>query len=258
MEFDKNAGDQTSTQAPTNDTDPLEALVGEGKPFKDIAALAKGKIEADEFVDQLKRENFDMRKSVAEAEEKLSRSSTTAEILEAVRSMAGGKPNDPPQTTKGDEGESGNQSTLTEDAIAELIQRTMSKTELAKTQEANYQSVKDAFVKAYTDPDKARLQYKAAALALDMTEDQLDSYAKQNPTLVLQAAGLKPAFKSTQSPPSYLDNPQNTEHQPAQTNQRDNSWWEVQRKEKGNSWYFQPKVQQMYWDDAKALGDSFL
>jgi hypothetical protein len=256
MEFEP-SGDQT---APTPDhptNDPLAELVGEGKPFKDIAALASAKVEADQFIEKLKSENFEMRNVVKEAEEKLSRSSTTAEILEAVRSMQVGQANEP--GIKTGEADQGNQSQITEEQIAELIQRNLSKTKQEETKEANYKSVKDAFMNAFKDPDKARLEYKAAAIALEMTEEQLDAYAQQNPRLVLQAAGLKPAFKSTNTPPDYLQNTVNSE---AQGNQggpkRDHIWWEAQRKEKGNTWYFQPKTQQMYWEDAKALGDSFL
>ena len=257
MDFEPKAGDQTGApQEPTNPTDPIEALVGEGKPFKDLAALAKGKLEADEFVEQLKKENYEMRNAVKEAEEKLSRSSTTAEILEAVRGMAQG-PNEPP--TPGGEGDPGNQPGITEDDIADLIKRTLSKTEQEKTREANFNSVKSAFMDSFKDPDKARLAYKAAAVALEMTEEQLDAYSKQSPHLVLRAAGLEPAFKSTQTPPSYLESNANSEHQGAGTGPvRDNSWWETQRKAQGNSWYFQPKTQQMYWEDVKALGDKFL
>jgi hypothetical protein len=257
MDFDS-TGDQTGTPAPTNTTDPLEALVGDGKPFKDVAALASSKVEADAFIEQLKGENFQMREAVKEAEEKLSRASTTTEILDAVRGMhTQGKPNDPPD--RGDEDKDRNQSGLTEEAIAELIQRTISKTEQDKTKESNYDSVKDAFLKAYADPDKARLQYKAAAVSLDMTEDQLDAYSEQNPQMVLKAAGLKPAFKSTTRPPDYVgQGDQNSEAALGVTNQRNHAWWEGQRKAKGNTWYFSTKTQQMYWNDVNALGDSFL
>jgi hypothetical protein len=257
MDFEQSS-DQSATPPQTNTTDPLEALVGEGKPFKDIAALASSKIEADGFIEQLKSENFQMREAVKKAEDKLSRASTTTEILDAVRGMqTQGQTNEPLDTSDEDKG--GNQSILTKETIAELIQSTISKTEQDKTKEANYQSVKDAFVEAFKDPDKARLQYKAAAVALEMTEEQLDSYAKQNPTLVLQAAGLKPAFKSTTAPPDYVgQGHQNSDANLGTVNTRDHAWWESQRKDKGNTWYFSTKTQQMYWDDAKALGDSFL
>ncbi len=256
MEFDS-TGDQTGApaQAPTND--PLAELVGEGKPFKDMAALAASKVEGDTFIGQLKSENFEMRKAVKEMEDKLSRASTTTEILEAVRSMQTAAPGD--SSGKGDEGE-GKVITpaLTEENIEALIQRTMKQDAQAKTSETNYKLVMDTFMEHFKDADKARIQYKQAALNLDMTEAQLDVYAKQNPHLVLKAAGLEPSFKSSNTPPSYLQTNQNSEHQDTTKNLRDHAWWEQQRKANGNTWYFQPKIQQQYWNDANEIGDSFL
>lgn len=256
MDFEANAGDP-GAQAPAPTNDPLAELVGEGKPFKDVAALAASKVEADAFIEQLKGENSQMRGAVKEAEEKLSRSSTTAEILEAVRGMTTqGQPNEPVIPTG--EGDAGNQPNITEDDIAELIQRTLSKTEQDKTKEANFNSVKKGFMEFFKDSDKARLAYKAAAVALEMSEDQLDVFSKQSPHLVLRAAGLEPAFKSETNPPSYLQSNVNSEHDAGNTPKRDHAWWEAQRKEKGNTWYFSTKTQQRYWEDAKAIGDSFL
>ena len=40
----------------------LDALVGEGKKYANLEELAKGKAEADSFIDKLKDENSDLRK----------------------------------------------------------------------------------------------------------------------------------------------------------------------------------------------------
>lgn len=256
MEFEPTPGQTTEpTQAPTND--PLAELVGEGKPFKDGSALASAKLESDAFITQLKGENFEMRKTVTEMEDKLARASTTTEILEAVRNMqTAGLTQDPP--TGGEVVPNENQvPALTEASIEEMIQRTMQRTEQSKVAESNFDLVKAAFMKKFVDPDKARLEYKAAAASLEMTEDQLDAYSKQNPSLVLKAAGLEPAQMSLFQP-NYLETKENTEAINKNPNVRDHLWWETQRKANGNAWYFQPKIQQKYWDDARAIGDSFL
>lgn len=256
MDFNAEAG-KTPEPKQTDTTNPLEALVGDGKPFKDLEALATAKVESDNFIEQLKSENFEMRQAVKDMEDKLARASTTTEILEAVRSMSTRSGEETTQTSRDEPNESGNQPGITENNIEEMIQRTMAKQESERKAADNYELVKATFLEKFKDPDKARLQYKAAAVALEMTEEQLDMYAKQNPHLVLRAAGIEPTFKSTSTPPSYIANKVNSEAGTTET-VRDHSWWEQQRKAKGNTWYFSPKVQQMYWNDANALGDKFL
>lgn len=256
MDFDDATPPKDPAQPPKNTDNPLELLVGEGKPFKTEADLAKGKLEADTFIEQLKAENANMRAKLGEAEQASLKGATMAEILEAVRKSTTGSPNDPPDPS-GEEPKDGNQSRLSEDDVAQLVQRTLEKNQTAHKQKANYDKVREAFQSRYSDPDKARLQYKSVAAELGMSEAQLDEFAKTSPSIVLRAAGLEGAKPS--EPPSYLSNNQNSEAGPGggQEQAKDNSWWESQRKAKGNKWYFQPKVQQAYWKDVNALGDSF-
>ena len=256
MEFEPQAPPTGETTPPAN---PSEALVGEGKPFKDINALAKGKLEADTFIEQLKAENSQMLAKLTKAEQESLQGGTINSVLEAVRQLSGsGTPNDPAPPGEGNE--AGNQSSLNEEDVASVVAKLLQKNETVKTQANNFDTVRNAFQKQYNDPDKARLQYKAAAESLGMTEEQLDEFSKMNPKLVLRAAGLEQAFKSNQTPPSYLsgDKPGDSGEGAIIDTAKDNTWWEEQRKAKGNAWYFRPKVQQAYWKDVKALGDNFL
>jgi len=262
MEFD-NQPAPGDTPAPDQDPNvqvaPLaEQLVGEGKPFKDIEALAKGKTDADSFIEQLKNENAGMRDAMAKSEEAALKAATMSQVLEAVRTLSGsGDVNDP--APAGDASQDGNQSGLSEQDILNLVQRTLEKDTASRTQQENFDSVRNTFLGTYKDSDKARLEYKATAVALDMTEAELDTFSRMNPELVVRAAGLKPALNTPT--PSYLANTKNSEGGDgpnAIDTPRDNAWWEEQRKAKGNKWYFDTKVQQAYWRDVQALGDSFL
>lgn len=261
MEFENtpDAGDNQNSDTPN--LAASEQLVGEGKPFKDIEALAKGKLDADAFIEQLKAENAKMRDAVGESESKAQQAATLTQVLDAVRQMSGEvnqTPNEPAPAGEG--GQDGNQPGLTEQDILKMVQRTLADTEANRKEQANYDSVRDAFQKKFRDADKARLSYKATAEALGISEEQLDAFAKANPEMVLRAAGLKNAFKSDQVPPSYLHTDKNSEHanQNAGDGPKNNKWWEAQRAQKGNKWYFDIATQKAYWEDVKALGDSFL
>ncbi len=262
MEFDNTPapGDTPVVDDPSIQLAPLaERLVGDGKQFKDIEALAKGKTDADAFIEQLKNENASMREAVTTSEQESLKAATLSQVLEAVRTLSdSGNPNDP--APAGDGSIDGNQPALSKEDILNLVQRTLDKTDAKRAQDINFDSVRDAFLKVFKDGDKARLEYKATADGLGIKESQLDDFARMNPELVIRAAGLKPAFTSDPSIPSYLANSENSE---ANKNKgvdgaKDHIWWDEQRRAKGNAWYFSTTIQQAYWRDAKALGDSFL
>lgn len=95
MEFDtQNQPGTVDNPNPENDQNVQtvqysERLVGEGKPFKDIEALAKGKMDADAFIEQLKNENAQMREAVASSEQEALKAATMSQVLEAVRTLSG-------------------------------------------------------------------------------------------------------------------------------------------------------------------------
>lgn len=258
MEFEDNSNNSDVGDNHTELT--VDALVGEDKPFKDVHALAKSKVEADNFIEQLKNENAEMRKTVEQLEDATTKATTMEQILEAVRTLgSSGNPNEPTGTKGGEGAESGNQPNLSESDILNIVQRTLEKNQTAQQQQSNYESVRSAFTKQFKDPDKARLEYKSTAAALGMTEQQLDAYAKQNPKLVLRAAGLERAEVNSHTP-SYLHSNQNSANAGADAGDgpKDSAWWSEQRRKRGNKWYFAPSTQQKYWRDANALGDSFI
>jgi hypothetical protein len=82
--FDTDQGDQS--------TSALEELVGDGKKFADNEALAKGKQESDNFIEQLKNEKQEALDALEAAKKDVGEGKTVADLLEAVR--AAQEPND--------------------------------------------------------------------------------------------------------------------------------------------------------------------
>src|SRR5690606_26975993 len=58
------------TPAPvtTQEQAAIDLLVGEDKKYKTVEDLAKSRLEADEFIERLKRENAEMRGTLSEKE----------------------------------------------------------------------------------------------------------------------------------------------------------------------------------------------
>jgi hypothetical protein len=87
---------QTGTTPPATQTsDIVSALVGEGKKYKTFDDLAKGYINADGFIEQLKAENRDLKEKVTAAK-------TVDDVLQRLNQQQTTQESDPsPAPTKG-------------------------------------------------------------------------------------------------------------------------------------------------------------
>lgn len=98
------------------DSSLLEVLVGEGKKYRDQEALAKAYIEADDFIETLKAENQNLRKSVEGAK-------TIESVLERLDAQAAPKGDTP----KG----------ISAPELAKIVRETVTGLESEKTRKEN-------------------------------------------------------------------------------------------------------------------------
>jgi hypothetical protein len=75
----------TTEETPLVDGSYVEALVGEGKKFKDVEALARGKHEADIHVQQVQREAAAARQRITELEAQLQERITIEEFMSELK-----------------------------------------------------------------------------------------------------------------------------------------------------------------------------
>lgn len=75
--FDTDHSDKT--------TSALEELVGEGKKFADAEALAKGKLESDNFIEQLKKEKQEALEAYDAAKKEAGKQATIADLIKEIR-----------------------------------------------------------------------------------------------------------------------------------------------------------------------------
>ena len=108
--------------APATPVD-LTELVGEGKRYATVEALAKGRLDADAFIEQLKRENAGLREDLS--------TRLTAEERAAAVLAAASQPNDQkPLAPNGTPSPSGDPA-----AVEELVQKALSAHDLKKVRE---------------------------------------------------------------------------------------------------------------------------
>jgi hypothetical protein len=236
--------------------DALALLVGEGKPFKTVADLAKSKVKADSFIEQLKSENAEMRRTLGSAEA----SQKTSEMLQAIMdrlnkaSDGGGE--------GGDGNQSGQQGPLTKEDIVELVRTQVSEQQQVRDRLANRTRVNFEVLDMFGgDEAKARAHVSKRSSELGLSIEALRAMAETQPNayralmgLTQSAQGNKgdsglPLSKSVDGgglPPSgTLDG-----------ETRNYAYYKELRKKLGSK-YFEPRIQQQLIKDRKALGDKF-
>lgn len=227
----------------------LNDLVGEGKKFKTPEELARGKAEADAFIEALKRENAELRQDVNSK----SRLEEIAERLSALHKTEQTPSNQDNHTS--DESRAQQNTGLTAEALEEMLNRKLSERETKRLQEQNLETVRNQLTQVFGNDYVASVKAKAAELGV--TTDWMNQLAADNPKALLKLVGADaaPAPKRPDlftPPPSALNSgnfvPSNTE--------RTKSWYAA-LKTKDPVLYRDPKTQVQMHKDAQRLGERF-
>lgn len=226
-------------------TDYLEQLVGEGKKFKDPEALARGKAEADEFIENLKRQNQELK-------EDLEKASKLDQILEEIRSNEAAKPstarNDDPGEGEGDPSKTS--SGLTDEQLQALIEKTLSQRETEGRANKNLSEVNRVIGEKYGSKAAEFLKSRADEIGLSVVK--MKELAAENPKAFYRLVGL-----DGNSPNKGVEvggNRLNSESSlSGGTNQTRADYYRELRKADRRR-YFSPEVQMQMFKEIKELG----
>ena len=162
---------------PDDNQNPLDALVGEGKKFKTVEDLAKGKQESDQYISKL--------------ESQLKEQDYAKQLLEQL------KPTEEPKTEEGKEktvSSESNNNQLTTDVVKELIQSTLQETQQATTISQNLVTVDKQLEALYgTEADN---KVKERAAQVGMSFDQMKEMAGNTPAAFFALMGEAPKPES--------------------------------------------------------------
>lgn len=228
--------------------DPLAELVGEGKKFKTVADLAKGKIESDAFIARLLEEQKELRddlkgrKNLEELAAEFGKLQTPS--LE---------PNVPPSSNN--EPSVDEQGTATED-LEQRIENTLTKREAAKKATDNRILVKQQLQKTFGNnfPDKLRL--RVAELQLGLSDEDLNNLAGKSPIAFLKTLGISETSSVSAPSPRIESSVNSAGFMPSNNPERTRAYYD-RVKEQDRVKYFSPAVQQQMYKDALALGERF-
>lgn len=225
----------------------LDELVGEDKKFKTVEDLARGKAEADMYIDHFKGLHDNLREDYKRLKSEYDAGPSLKELIDQFKSSKESN-NDNTQIVNEDKSV-----TLDSAKIEELIRNQIQQTKQTDTEEQNYNLVQAKLIEMYGPNYANTLKQQISQLGL--TADFVNDLARKHPNVLFKTLGLdgQRQTETFQAPPKSTNQ---IDHFGSNTPKRTWSYYEKIRKTEPTR-YFDPKTQDQMFKDAVALGDSF-
>jgi hypothetical protein len=218
--------------------DPLAELVGEGKKFASASDLAKGKLEADAFIEQLKQEQKELRSDLERANAKAMVTDTVKDLMSNQEGKDTANQPDP----------------FTPDQLNKLVDERLKLDRAEQNSKANRETANAAVLKHFSnDAAKAKAFIAEEAQRLSMSPSQLADISADSPAAFLRLVGIN---QPSANPGTSFDTVVNPDAGAGDSTVRDNSYYQQKRKELGHRFY-EADIQQQRMRDRAALGDRF-
>lgn len=160
---------------PHSDVPYLERLVGEGKKFKDVEALARSKFDTDMHAYRLEQENKKLREENATQK-------SLEDLIDQLRET--NTPSNPVTTPEEQVSREAGAQQIKQEDIQSLVNKTLEQKQLETERARNVQSV-EAELKKLWGPD-FRPKLKAKVRELGVPEDFMASMAESHPQAFLK------------------------------------------------------------------------
>lgn len=224
----------------------LERIAKEkGEHWKDPEVLAKGKYEADQFIEQLKRQNAELLEDL-KSNEKLDAILETLKSQKTSPAGRGDSDND-----QGSSGSNTKSNAPSGDDVSALVKKLIAESEASRSKESNFKTVERQLAERFGD--KANAVVKQAAADLDMTIDEVRALAETKPKAFMKLMGLDAPSKQT--PGTMFNSGTRSEGTSTNGDRRDFAYYQKLRKE-SKSRYYTPTVQNQMMRDIQALGEA--
>jgi hypothetical protein len=235
---------QTGDQ-PVGQTAALNDLVGEGKKFKTVDDLAKAKLESDNFIESLKRENKEMREDLAAR-------------LTVEQALARQRENglvEPPKPT-----ENAPAPSRQEVNLGDQIEQALAKRDQARSLQSNIEIVTTKMTELYGSVDKAAETISTRSKELGMSVEALQQMAASNPKAFFKLLDVddKPAAASPTSSWQRAKNPAAMKSAVGESATKPGTYAYYQELRRSDpATYYTPRVQLAMDKDAREKGQSF-
>ena len=227
--------------------DYVADLVGEGKKFRDLQDLAKGKLESDDYIKTLTEKLDELREDNKKFRDEINAGRTMQEMLDQLQQTHSTQP---PVTTPGSQ-EPPKTPAFDPKTVADLVASEFQNQELAKRQTENRNMVLGKLREHFGDTYEAALKQKMDEL--DLSPEMVNTLAKTNPKALIRTLGVDGPKQNNnfQAPPRSTTN-----FLPNAPAKRTWSYYQDLRK-KDPDLYYSPKVTAQRHADHRTLGDAF-
>jgi len=229
----------------------IDTLVGDGKKFKDVEALAKGKILSDAFIERLKEENRLMREEKTRLEAEKQTQTRLEDFMKELRQRGQQMTNGNNQTDENPTDQNTaavDLNAIVEKALAELEQR--KRVEEAKTAVSKVVSVAQ---KTFGSSWQEGLKKLGSEMGMD--PETMDMWAKRNPDAIVKLIEattkrvVTPDLPSTISTSSLQGN--------TNTGLRNKAFYDKIKAKDPRAFWNNQQLQIQMHRDAQKLGDKF-
>ena len=220
----------------------VDQLVGEGKKYNTLEALAKSRIDADNYIEQLKREQAEMREEL----------NKRVSVEDAIQKFQRNTPSQPTevQTTPAVA------PALDEKTLVERIRQVSQSMNEEQRYNANVEAAAARLVELYGDQEKANAMVKAKAAELGVSVKFLQDAAAQSPTGFFKLLDVDKQPTATPGPTHSDVNPRAFGAANPGVKPGTYAYYEEIRKSNPKQ-YFTPAIQNQLMKDALERGEAF-
>ncbi len=224
--------------------DYLVELVGDGKKFKSPEELAKGKYEADQYIEILKRRQDEMRADYLKISEE---NKTRASLEDLIKQMQQQPSNNEPEVK--DE-----KPTFDSKQIESLVSTKIQEHETSKRQTDSFNLVRNKLQERYGNNYKTVVANQIEELGI--TETELNEMARKQPKVLIRTLGLdkEPVQEQFQTPPR--SGQRSDTFKPRGQEKRTWAYYQNLKKTNPEAWFDRKTAVQMQ-QDAIDLGEAF-
>ena len=220
----------------------LDQLVGEGKRYASTDALAKGRLEADEYIKRLESENKDMRDAFTTVEEESKRAATVDELLAEVRNKASSKQ---PQAA------------MSEADVKTTVEELYNQQRTNEQRAANKSRADAAILAKFSDPDSATSHVKKRIKELGLSAEKVKDLSETSPDAFVALMALE-SVKPEASTSFYEKQTTQTPLETSDDGRRNHAYYQRKRAEMGMSKFYGDKaLQAQKFKDANEQGASY-
>jgi len=226
------------TDGDQSDQNALEALVGEDKKFKTVEDLAKGKLESDNYIEQLKAQ-------IAERDAQLASAATVDEVLARIQEKQL-QPNNPPVV----EANQPAKPAITEDILVEKVKAVLAENDQNKLIQHNVEEVTARLIEAYGSEDAANQYVRQRAQELGVSVAFLQEVAAKSPKAFFETVRVE-APKAPPRPTQGDVNPAALKVNTPGLKPNTYAWYQELRRTNPAAYYDQRTQMQMHEDAIK-------